>query len=71
MSPMKQPKKKNDRHKPGRMIRIPMALVELLDALGAKRFTNATTETVRFVREGLEREGLLPKPEHNGKPERS
>lgn len=56
-----------DRHKPTRMVRIPEVLAQQLDALAERKVTNVTQETVRAVREMLEREGLWPPAADAGK----
>lgn len=49
-----------DRHKPARMVRLPVRLVRQLEILAEKNLTNVTQETVRLLREGLKREELWP-----------
>jgi hypothetical protein len=50
----------SDRHKPGRMVRVPEVLARQLDLLAEKNVTNPTQETIRAIREMLAREGLWP-----------
>ena len=49
-----------DRHKPGRQVRIPQSLGEVLEDLAAKRVTSVPEEVKRAIREMLEREGYWP-----------
>ena len=53
--------------KPIKKASIPMALAESVESVARERFTDFTTEVIRYVREGLEREGRLPKPESKPK----
>lgn len=55
-------KKKPDKHKPGRMVRIPEVMARELEQLANEQF-NKLAEQVRIaVREYLERKGRPPKP---------
>jgi hypothetical protein len=50
-----------DRHKPGRMVRLPRSLADLLAEEAEGRFTNLTQEVIRRLHESLERDGRLPR----------
>lgn len=53
-------RRKGDRHKPGRQIRVRQALLSALDALAERNATSPPEETNRAIRELLEREGFWP-----------
>lgn len=53
-------KKKTDRHKPAKMIRVRGPLAVQVEILANRNSTDATEEVNRAVREMLEREGLWP-----------
>lgn len=44
------PKKKSDRHKPNRIVRIPEALAVKLERVAKRNRTNVTQETISAVR---------------------
>lgn len=54
--------RKNDRHKPSRMMRIAERLAEVLDELAERNATTAPAEANRLIREGLEKLGMWPPP---------
>lgn len=59
----KQKKNQNrDRHKPGRMTRVPESLAQQLDIAAELDVSNFTQQVTRAVREYLERRSLWPKP---------
>ncbi len=58
-------RKKTDRHKPSRMVRLPDALAEPLRDVAEERVTDLTTEVKQAVREYLERLGRWPR-KHKG-----
>lgn len=61
-------KKAADKHKPSRMVRIPDAMAEELEAMAEEQF-NSLAEQVRIaLRQYLERNNRLPKPRHDHKP---
>lgn len=60
MSIPKRDKRKGDRHKPGRAVRVRLALLPYLDMLAARTASTAPEVVNRAVRELLEREGLWP-----------
>jgi hypothetical protein len=49
-----------DRHKPGRMVRIKLALARELEAYAEAKLSNLTHEVNQLVLEFLERRGLWP-----------
>lgn len=52
--------KSDDRHKPSRMFRVPMAMAKLLDELGEEEIGSSATEQLKnAVREYLQRKGKL------------
>jgi hypothetical protein len=53
---------KTDRHKPGKLIRLPEKLVALLQELADEEFNTATEQAKIAVREYLQRRGKLPRP---------
>jgi hypothetical protein len=53
---------KNDRHKPGKLVRIHQKLVDLLDELAEEELNTVTEQVKIAVREYLQRRGKLPKP---------
>lgn len=55
-------KRTTDRHKPGRLVRIPAVWCVVLEELGAVEQNNLTDQVKTAVREYLERRDRLPKP---------
>jgi hypothetical protein len=55
-------KKKQDRHKPSRMVRIPEVFAAALEGIAAEEFNKLTDQVKIAIREYLERKGRLPKP---------
>ena len=53
-------RKKADRHKPSRHIRVTERLARQLDVLADRNATSAPVEANRLIREGLEQLGLWP-----------
>lgn len=49
-----------DRHKPGKLVRIPERLVSLLRELADEDFNSVTEQAKIAVREYLQRKGKLP-----------
>ena len=64
MSTPKRDKRKGDRHKPGRQVRIRSVFLPHLDRLAERNGTTAPEEANRALRELLEREGLWPPKFH-------
>lgn len=58
---MSEKKRKGDRHKPSRMVRVREALAEVLDRLAEQNASDITEEVNRAVREMLQREGWWPR----------
>ncbi len=46
--------------KPRRIVGVPEALAVIVAQVAEDRFTDLTTECIRYIREGLIREGRLP-----------
>jgi len=59
--PDHDPAKKPDSHKPSRMFRIPLPLVELLEKLADKDLSTTTEQLKSAIREYLQRRGMLDK----------
>lgn len=55
-------KKKPDKHKPSRMVRIPEALAKALEEVAEQHFNKLTDQVKIAVREYLEKHDKLPKP---------
>jgi hypothetical protein len=55
-------KKRPDRHKPSRMVRLKERLAQQLDLLAGRNETSISHEVNQAVREKLQREGLWPPP---------
>lgn len=62
----KPSKQSRDRHKPSRMVRLPVILTAPLDEVAEENVTDLTTEVKRAVREYLERLGKWPRRRDNG-----
>lgn len=58
-----KPKKPNpDRHKPSKMVRIPLAVAVALEELAAEQFNRLPDQVLTACREYLDKHGRLPKP---------
>lgn len=55
-------KRTTDRHKPGRLVRIPAVWCEVLEGIAAVEQNNLTDQVKAAVREYLDRRDKLPKP---------
>jgi hypothetical protein len=55
-------KRTHDRHKPGRLVRIPSVWCEVLEEIGEIEQNNLTDQVKAAVKEYLERRDKLPKP---------
>jgi hypothetical protein len=55
-------KRTTDRHKPGRLVRIPAVWCEVLEEIAAVEQNNLTDQVKAAVKEYLDRLGRLPKP---------
>jgi hypothetical protein len=53
---------KPDRHKPGKLVRVPLRMYQLLQELADEEFNTPTEQTKVAIREYLQRKGKLPKP---------
>ncbi len=53
---------KPDRHKPGKLVRVPLRMYELLQELADDEFNTPTEQTKVAIREYLQRKGKLPRP---------
>ncbi len=53
---------KGDRHKPRRIVGIPLVLAEALESLADEEFNTLAEQVKIACREYLERRGRLPKP---------
>lgn len=60
---MPNKKKPTDRHKPGKLVRLPERLVNLLRELADEDFNSTTEQAKIAVREYLQKRGKLPRPE--------
>lgn len=56
-----------DRHKPNKMVRIPLPIALALEEIAAEQFNRLPDQVLAACREYLERHGRLPKP-HKLKP---
>lgn len=59
----KNNKRKGDRHKPGKHVRVRAGFVAPLEQLASRNETSTPEEVNRAVRELLEREQLWPLPD--------
>jgi len=57
-----KPKQSSDRHKPSKMVRIPLPIALALDQLAAEQFNRLPDQVLAACREYLEKHGRLPKP---------
>jgi hypothetical protein len=65
MAPKPKPKSKPpqaDRHKPNKLVRIPLPVALALEQLAAEQFNRLPDQVLTACREYLERQGRLPKP---------